>query len=36
MIEVSPGHIVRCHLFAKLENKKQERSDWCEEESAIY
>jgi len=22
MIEVSPGHIVRCHLFAKLENKK--------------
>ncbi|MBU4601779.1 ABC transporter ATP-binding protein [bacterium] len=36
MIEFSPGHIVRCHLFAKLENKKQERSDWCEEESAIY
>jgi len=36
MIEVSSGHIVRCHLFAKLENKKQERSDWCEEESAIY
>ena len=36
MIEVSPGHVVRCHLFAKLENKKQERSDWCEEESAIY
>jgi len=36
MIEVFPGHIVRCHLFAKLENKKQERSDWCEEESAIY
>jgi len=36
MIEVYPGHIVRCHLFAKLENKKQERSDWCEEESAIY
>jgi peptide/nickel transport system ATP-binding protein len=31
MIEVYPGHIVRCHLFAKLENKKQERSDWCEE-----
>jgi len=27
MIEVSPGHIVRCHLFAKLKNKKQERSD---------
>ena len=26
MIEVSPGHIVRCHLFAKLENKKQERN----------
>ena len=23
MIEFSPGHIVRCHLFAKLENKKQ-------------
>ena len=22
MIEFSPGHIVRCHLFAKLENKK--------------
>ena len=22
MIEVSSGHIVRCHLFAKLENKK--------------
>lgn len=22
MIEVSPRHIVRCHLFAKLENKK--------------
>jgi len=36
MIEVSPRHIVRCHLFTKLENKKQERSDWCEEESAIY
>ena len=27
MIEFSPEHIVRCHLFAKLENKKQERSD---------
>jgi len=27
IIEVYPGHIVRCHLFAKLENKKQERSD---------
>jgi len=27
IIKVSPGHIVRCHLFAKLENKKQERSD---------
>jgi len=25
MIEFSPGHIVRCHLFGKLENKKQER-----------
>ncbi len=36
MTEFSPGHIVRCHLFAKLENKKQERSDWCEKESAIY
>ena len=36
MIDVSSGHIVRCHLFAKLENKKQERSDWCEEESTIY
>lgn len=27
MIEVSPGHIVRCHLFGKRENKKQEKSD---------
>jgi len=26
MIGVFPGHIVRCHLFAKLENKKQERN----------
>jgi len=23
MIEVFPGHLIRCHLFAKLENKKQ-------------
>jgi peptide/nickel transport system ATP-binding protein len=36
MIEFSPGHIVRCHLFAKLENKKQQRSDLYEEESVIY
>jgi len=25
MIEFSTGHMVRCHLFSKLENKKQER-----------
>jgi len=25
MIEISPGHTVRCHLFDKLKNKKQER-----------